>query len=371
MKKQNGITLIALVITIIILIILAGVAINLGLGENGLVNRAKVARDETTKQTATEKMNLKITSKQMDTYAKEQRMPTLKELSLELKNDDEIAYVTEESKVASTIYEVGDNPTTIYTKLNDYPYEFEINSSLQLASIDGVKTSNTTNVSYDENIYDNWTTWLKLAGIENPNTYNGKDILSDSSLMEKVMNNEKALSYLAKSRYFLLPAVYNSTTAFDKLMTSTKLVTVPTITSDKNDVIYDGMNDNIIGENGVTLKYYNAFDGKNNTYTSSRNNSGNEIGSWIGYDFKTQVNVFKVTGKIRMKAYKIQYSDDLTTWNDALEKSSLASAYGDTFSEVITKNEGSHRYWRLYISGGQPYSNWSAIVYSLQFYGAK
>ena len=370
MKKQNGITLIALVITIIILIILAGVAINLGLGENGLVNRAKVARDETTKQTATEKMNLKITSKQMDTYAKERRMPTLKELSLELKNDDEIAYVTEESKVASTIYEVGDNPTTIYTKLNDYPYEFEINSSLQLASIDGVKTSNTTNVSYDENIYDNWTTWLKLAGIENPNTYNGKDILSDSALMENVMNNEKALRYLAKSKYFLLPAVYNSATAYNKLMTSTKLVTVPTITEENNRVIYDGMYEEVMGESGI-VKNYHAFDDNEDTYAGSVNNGENNIGAWIGYDFEMPVNVFKVTGKIRMKSYKIQYSDDLTTWNDALEKSLPGTGTGDEFSETITKNVGIHRYWRLYVSGGQQYSNWGAIVWSLQFYGVK
>lgn len=368
MKKQNGITLIALVITIIILIILAGVAINLGLGENGLVNRAKVARDETTKQTATEKMNLKITSKQMDTYAKEQRMPTLKELSLELKNDDEIAYVTEESKVASTIYEVGDNPTTIYTKLNDYPYEFEINSSLQLASIDGVKTSNTTNVSYDENIYDNWTTWLKLAGIEDPTTYNGKDILSDSSLMENVMNNEKALSYLAKSKYFLFPAVYNSTTAFDKLMASTKLVTVPTLTEDSSNIIRDGFGE---GE-GSSSVLNGAFDNDGTTYISTVGIAGdNNIGSWIGYDFETPVNVFKATGKVRMKSYKIQYSDDLTTWKDALEKSLPGTNAGDEFSEIITKNVGAHRYWRLFVNGGQLYSNYGAVVWSLQFYGIK
>ena len=66
-------------------------------------------------------------------------MPTLKELSEILKEDDEIQYVTEKSKIASTKYEVSENPTSIFTKLNQYPYEFEINSSLQLASINGVK----------------------------------------------------------------------------------------------------------------------------------------------------------------------------------------------------------------------------------------
>ena len=51
-KRQNtynsrGITLIALVVTIIVLIILAGVSINLVLGDNGIITKAKQAKTET------------------------------------------------------------------------------------------------------------------------------------------------------------------------------------------------------------------------------------------------------------------------------------------------------------------------------------
>lgn len=46
MKKNKGITLIALVITIIILLILAGIGINFALGEHGILNLAKVAKNE-------------------------------------------------------------------------------------------------------------------------------------------------------------------------------------------------------------------------------------------------------------------------------------------------------------------------------------
>ena len=137
--KIGGITLISLVITIVVLIILASVGIYLGLSNNGILNRANEAKELTNKQTATEKINLKITTAQMNKYADEQRMPTLKELSEVLRYDNEIQYVTEKSQMASTKYEVGENPTSIYTKLNDYPYEFEINGQLQLASIDGIK----------------------------------------------------------------------------------------------------------------------------------------------------------------------------------------------------------------------------------------
>lgn len=41
LKGQKGITLVALVVTIIVLIILAGVSIALVLGDNGIINKAK------------------------------------------------------------------------------------------------------------------------------------------------------------------------------------------------------------------------------------------------------------------------------------------------------------------------------------------
>ena len=46
-KKTKGITLIALVVTIVVLLILAGVSINMVLGQNGIVTKAKEARDKT------------------------------------------------------------------------------------------------------------------------------------------------------------------------------------------------------------------------------------------------------------------------------------------------------------------------------------
>ena len=44
-NKQSGITLVALVITIVILIILATVTINTVFGDNGLIKQAEYARD--------------------------------------------------------------------------------------------------------------------------------------------------------------------------------------------------------------------------------------------------------------------------------------------------------------------------------------
>ncbi len=135
----SAVTLIALVITIIVLLVLAGVTINLVLKEDGIFSASEKGVSEYNKQEATEKLNLKITKTQMQTYADNKRMPTLQELANDLEIDTEIQYVeTKSKKLASTVaIDIGD-ATSIFTKLKDYPYEFEINSSLQLASINGV-----------------------------------------------------------------------------------------------------------------------------------------------------------------------------------------------------------------------------------------
>lgn len=49
MDRNKGITLIALIITIIVLLILAGIVINLAIGNNNIFNRAKQSKEETTK----------------------------------------------------------------------------------------------------------------------------------------------------------------------------------------------------------------------------------------------------------------------------------------------------------------------------------
>lgn len=54
LKSNQAITLVALVVTIVVLLILAGVSINLVLGENGLISKAKEAREKTKEATILE-----------------------------------------------------------------------------------------------------------------------------------------------------------------------------------------------------------------------------------------------------------------------------------------------------------------------------
>lgn len=49
MKRTKGITLLALVITIVIMLLLAGVALQMAMGENGLIVKSTQAKKRTSK----------------------------------------------------------------------------------------------------------------------------------------------------------------------------------------------------------------------------------------------------------------------------------------------------------------------------------
>ena len=112
-KKQNGITLIALVITIIILLILAGITIATLSGDNGILNKANLAGEETKKKNYEEILKLishglradKITNnwdakRYLDEFENEiKKNETFNESEINRRNDTSIYVITKEEYV--------------------------------------------------------------------------------------------------------------------------------------------------------------------------------------------------------------------------------------------------------------------------------
>lgn len=152
-NNNHGITLIVLVITIIVLLILAGITIMMLMGENGVLNQSKTAKEKNLQKEAEEIMNLKITNIQIESYTEKQEMPNIQYLADKLCDDMDMDYVeltTQIKKQASKektylpLIEVEEGGS-IFTKLQQYPYEFEIDSELKLASIDGIQIGDNSN----------------------------------------------------------------------------------------------------------------------------------------------------------------------------------------------------------------------------------
>ena len=99
-ERNNGITLIALVITIIVLLILAGVTIASITGENGILSKATNARDNNAKASAEERVKTEV----LGSYGSDGKL-SLDDLNNNLKNVDGLKYngntITESNKIES------------------------------------------------------------------------------------------------------------------------------------------------------------------------------------------------------------------------------------------------------------------------------
>ncbi len=298
-KQSKGITLIALVVTIVILLIIAGVTIQQLTG-NTLFEKAKLARE---KQDNVQKSEDNI----------------LKE------------------------------------------YEKAIKSDIRGSS------------SYDENIYDIWTTWLNLAGIENPEKYNEQDICSNNDIMNKVMNNEKALEYMLKSENFIKVAVLNSNvameqiksseTALNKIVNNDKWFNYMKNTAQNLLPTYDSTSNT---KDGVTIsasdshpgtEEYRASDGNLSTNWSTY--SGNYNPHWFQVEFdKTKiVTSYYLNGAYgtgTLYKFNLQASEDGNKWT-SLEGNSIhdgvnSSTAGEWKFEI--NNKKAYKYYRIYFPQG-------------------
>ena len=99
-KTNKGITLIALVITIIVLLILAGVTIAMITGENGILTKANNSKNETAKATAKEKVQTEV----MASYGTDGKID-LDQLNKNLQNISGIKYngiaISDSNKIES------------------------------------------------------------------------------------------------------------------------------------------------------------------------------------------------------------------------------------------------------------------------------
>lgn len=118
--KKSGITLISLVVTIVVLLILAGVSISTLVGENGVVDNAKKIQNDTYYQIASEEVNQLV-------------------LEHKLRKGDETLEEFLASKVPSRIDGVTrKDDNTLIVKKNGYEIEVEVKAESQTLTLDVV-----------------------------------------------------------------------------------------------------------------------------------------------------------------------------------------------------------------------------------------
>ena len=83
MKKKRGVTLLALVITIVIMLLLAAIAIQMTLGENGLIAKSTQAQKEQAKAELLELVKMEYSTLNIKASAAKQEKPEPEEVLLQ------------------------------------------------------------------------------------------------------------------------------------------------------------------------------------------------------------------------------------------------------------------------------------------------
>ena len=134
MKNQNGITLIALVITILVLMILAGVAINLTLGDNGILRKAETAKENYNLAREKEALEIEIMEVQVEILETEGRNATLNDLQNKI---DTSKYTIElHFESIATTQNVNTVPTYAIVNRINTMYYFTVDAKLVITDVE-------------------------------------------------------------------------------------------------------------------------------------------------------------------------------------------------------------------------------------------
>lgn len=155
-REDKGITLVALVVTIIVLIILAGITLNIVLDQNGIISKTKEAKNKTTETQEKEKLQLAVVSVQMEDantlkIEKEKLESAIKQ---QFGNDKDFSVIDNGDK--SFLINVNDTKRIYY--VDESGEVIEQSKMLKISTADELKTFR-DDVN-DGNTYENWYVYL-------------------------------------------------------------------------------------------------------------------------------------------------------------------------------------------------------------------
>lgn len=259
-----------------------------------------------------------------------------------------------------------------------------------------------TITSQSDKNYDQWTTWLYLAGIDNPEKYSEEEILQNKELMGILLSNENAVDYMIKSTNTIMKEIVNSKTALEMvaqnknvmnkivsnkewtleiennknaietLKQDSNYTTVPTLTGNTSNVLQSSSHNN-----SDFWGAWKCFDGKIGSGGEDVHwSSGKAVEHYAGYKFDDQVWMFEVTLnngisdfiQYGAKKVEVQYSDNNIDYYPASDILNIEMK-NELQTLKLNGNTGKHYYWRIYIFEG--YANESCSISEIKFNGIK
>lgn len=257
-QRQDGITLIALVITIIILLILAGIGIAMLTGESGLLNKASKSKEETLKSEALEDVKLKV----MEAQAENEGKATLADLLEILEKAEDTYKITLKTETA------------------------KVSNEKDVANIENANALIVTNEKYGQEVEVDKNMQVKLTGVsegptEETNFGSGNGTENDPYIIE----NMTQLKFLATSVNEGLDTYEGKYIKLSNDITLDSNIPWTPIGSDTNmfEGVFDGNNKSISGLYMNSNQNYQGFIGINKGIIKNINISSDCIASSIGW----------------------------------------------------------------------------------------
>ena len=190
-KGEEGITLIALVITIIILLILAGVAIVMLSGENGILKKAAEAKTETESAQIAEEATL--TDMELTTFFLTNNM------KYKCRNGYITGFTLNSSEVNESVKDFEDDMETLGYKVN-YKYSYTISKDLgEDIAIDESEKA-TMKIATGMSVQKDGKTIARTIVFGDTNC-NGKVDASDTSFFNLYLSGHKEMKNLGPIKY--------------------------------------------------------------------------------------------------------------------------------------------------------------------------
>ena len=249
-ENKKGITLVALIVTIVVLLILAGVSLNLLIGNNGIITRAKQAKISNDLSSYKEQLAMFIADKKTEN-------PEFYESSLTAGKNN-LYYNTKTSEDEKTIKDI----------IKDVKDEY-------LDSLEVVKGKLTVNTK-DKNI-------IKVAqavGVE-PNPYDIRDGVLQSSDGNLLLMDENGTLTIPDSVVTIGSGAFSGVTGLKTIIIPGTVKTISTSAFAFNTTL-----ETVVIEEGVQIIGQQAFNGCSNLKSINLPQSLTKIGHLAFYDCK-------------------------------------------------------------------------------------
>ena len=344
--KNNGITLIALIITIIVLLILAGIVLSLTIGENGLIKKSQNVGEEYEKAVIKEELETNILDIQVGNY----KNITMKDIIEQLITKcNGIQWLDTDS-----LEPIGEYKGYKFKVKSDYTVEviLKLEEGKTEITIDGATIEPLNNVEI----------LLKCIGYVNNRIDTIEKLIQDTELVKQLIENENSLIYIVRSKEIL--ETIEQISELNELLQQ-KQKNPPKMTSNSSSILYSSYHN---------CQPYQAFDQNNSTYW--RPTDGEKIqNSYLVYRFSEPRRCYKI--KI-LFGYTVI---DGKEFNYIFQGSTDGKNWTNITDELIHKNKGEYQiytndinkylYFRFKgVSGATMHEagRWSVCINELVYY---